>query len=217
MTPADPTTAHATELLPTPNNGTCGMDGQTQVVGSGGLSLAGRYRDTATTGLLSDLEAWCWDRTELDADLEHDPDSWNHPEDSRAFVDVHIEAITSELQRRDRLRLRPTAPAWPDRWPDLRTDAMAIKDALPIPAYLDRRKVALQQRGERLWARCPLPGHEEDTPSFVVYPGDRGWYCFGCQRGGDLFALHMYLTGDDNFATATTELAAEAFPPGLSR
>jgi len=31
--------------------------------------------------------------------------------------------------------------------------------------------------------RCPLPGHDDATPSFRVY--DRGFVCFGgCGRGG---------------------------------
>jgi hypothetical protein len=43
--------------------------------------------------------------------------------------------------------------------------------------------------GERWTARCPLPDHEDRTPSFVVYPGDGGWWCFGCDRGGDAVNL----------------------------
>ena len=31
---------------------------------------------------------------------------------------------------------------------------------------------------------CPL--HGEKTPSLKVYPGDRGWHCFGCHAGGDV-------------------------------
>jgi CHC2 zinc finger len=35
--------------------------------------------------------------------------------------------------------------------------------------------------------RCPLPDHEDRTPSCYVYPdAAAGWYCFGCDRGGSL-------------------------------
>lgn len=35
--------------------------------------------------------------------------------------------------------------------------------------------------------RCPLPGHEDRTPSFYCYPTpEAGTYCFGCGRGGSL-------------------------------
>lgn len=31
---------------------------------------------------------------------------------------------------------------------------------------------------------CPF--HGERTPSLKLYPNNRGWYCFGCQTGGDV-------------------------------
>ncbi len=35
--------------------------------------------------------------------------------------------------------------------------------------------------------RCPLPDHEDRTPSCYVYPeAEAGWYCYGCGRGGSL-------------------------------
>lgn len=43
---------------------------------------------------------------------------------------------------------------------------------------------------------CPL--HEEQTPSFVVYPEQGRWWCFGaCQTGGDVFKLVMLKEGLD--------------------
>jgi hypothetical protein len=44
--------------------------------------------------------------------------------------------------------------------------------------------------GARWRARCPLPGHEDHSPSFTVYLATNSWYCFGaCQRGGDVLDL----------------------------
>lgn len=43
---------------------------------------------------------------------------------------------------------------------------------------------------------CPLPGHDDATPSCQVYPdADRGWYCFGCGRGGRVYDLAALLAG----------------------
>lgn len=43
---------------------------------------------------------------------------------------------------------------------------------------------------------CPLPGHEDATPSMHVYPDpDRGWWCFGCERGGGVYQLAAILGG----------------------
>jgi hypothetical protein len=46
--------------------------------------------------------------------------------------------------------------------------------------------------GKEWVASCPLPDHLDRSPSFTVYAGDRGWFCFGCQRGGDVIELARY-------------------------
>lgn len=43
--------------------------------------------------------------------------------------------------------------------------------------------VALKRAGSNLKGLCPF--HSEKTPSFVVYPPDNSFYCFGCGIGGD--------------------------------
>lgn len=45
--------------------------------------------------------------------------------------------------------------------------------------------------------RCPLPGHDDRTPSFKVYESpDRGVWCFGgCQRGGTIYDFGALLWG----------------------
>jgi len=48
----------------------------------------------------------------------------------------------------------------------------------------------MRRMGERWVSRCPLPGHEDRSPSFTVYLATNSWYCFGaCQRGGDVVDL----------------------------
>lgn len=42
---------------------------------------------------------------------------------------------------------------------------------------------------------CPL--HDERTPSFHVYDGEKGWHCFSCGKGGDIFTLASLLWGID--------------------
>ena len=41
----------------------------------------------------------------------------------------------------------------------------------------------LKRRGRTLSGLCPF--HSEKTPSFVVYPENGSFYCFGCGAGGD--------------------------------
>lgn len=50
--------------------------------------------------------------------------------------------------------------------------------------------VSVDRRGRAL---CPF--HTEDTPSCRFYPGDRGFYCFGCGAGGDVLTFTERLLG----------------------
>lgn len=42
--------------------------------------------------------------------------------------------------------------------------------------------VSLKKNGSRYLGLCPF--HNEKTPSFVVYPNTKSFYCFGCGAGG---------------------------------
>ena len=68
----------------------------------------------------------------------------------------------------------------------------------------------LVERGRKLTARCPFPDHEDPNPSLSIKEDQRLWHCFGCQRGGDVFSLHMFLEGHEDFARAIDELQEDA-------
>jgi hypothetical protein len=90
-----------------------------------------------------------------------------------------------------------------------RTVIEEAKAAVPTVDLADRLCGPGQLRrigGERWTALCPLPGHDEKTPSFVVYPGDRGWWCYGCQRGGDVVDLARFARGIDRADEAAAEV-----------
>jgi hypothetical protein len=42
--------------------------------------------------------------------------------------------------------------------------------------------------------KCQLPGHNDTSPSFAVYRKTNSFYCFGCQRGGNVvnFIKNLY-------------------------
>src|SRR2546429_3604636 len=44
--------------------------------------------------------------------------------------------------------------------------------------------VRLTKRSKDYWGLCPF--HQEDSPSFHVNPQRQSWYCFGCDRRGDV-------------------------------
>ena len=84
----------------------------------------------------------------------------------------------------------------------------AAKEAVPAIDLADRLCGPCQMRriGEKWTARCPLPDHEDRSPSFVVYPGDGGWWCYGCQRGGDVVDLARLAWGIDRADVAAAEV-----------
>ena len=45
------------------------------------------------------------------------------------------------------------------------------------------------------WALCPIHG-ERGHPSLFL-SADRGWYCYGCHRGGDAIRLYQDVLGMD--------------------
>ncbi|HZQ05857.1 MAG TPA: CHC2 zinc finger domain-containing protein [Anaerolineae bacterium] len=84
-----------------------------------------------------------------------------------------------------------------------------VRAANPIE-HVAARYTQLMHAGRLLKARCPL--HEENTPSFVVYPEQGRWWCYGaCQTGGDVFKLVMLKEGLD-FKSAVQFLNAGASP-----
>lgn len=42
---------------------------------------------------------------------------------------------------------------------------------------------------------CQCPLHGEKTGSLKLYPGRRGWYCYGCHKGGSVIDLVMEYYG----------------------
>jgi len=85
----------------------------------------------------------------------------------------------------------------------------AICDAVPIEEVA-RRYTNLEPFGGRAWftGRCPLPDHEDKTPSFYIYPPGR-YHCYGCGRNGDVVDLEFYCGDYAELGEAMISLAVE--------
>ncbi len=66
------------------------------------------------------------------------------------------------------------------------TPVELIKEKLDVATVI-RGYIELAPAGRNFKARCPF--HGEKTPSFVVTPDRGSWKCFGCGKGGDIFAF----------------------------
>ena len=67
--------------------------------------------------------------------------------------------------------------------------------------------VRLEKSGVHYKACCPF--HQERTPSFMVNEEKNMWHCFGCGKGGDVFAFVMEMEGLD-FRESLVMLAEKA-------
>jgi hypothetical protein len=50
--------------------------------------------------------------------------------------------------------------------------------------------------------QCPLPDHEDKTPSFTVNSEKNVWFCHGCLRGGDVVELARFAWGYEKHEVA---------------
>ncbi|MAG14205.1 MAG: DNA primase [Spirochaetales bacterium] len=67
--------------------------------------------------------------------------------------------------------------------------------------------VRLERKGGRYWGLCPF--HNEKTPSFTILPDGRGFYCFGCQKGGSIYTFLQEIE-NISFPEAAEMLAEKA-------
>jgi len=85
----------------------------------------------------------------------------------------------------------------------------AVRGAVPVEEVA-RRYTELRPLGGQAWftGRCPLPDHEDKSPSFYIYPPGR-WWCYGCGRGGDVVDLEFFCGDYGELWEAMITLAVE--------
>jgi CHC2 zinc finger len=73
----------------------------------------------------------------------------------------------------------------------------AAKEAVPVFDLADRltEPGGLRRVGKEWVGRCPLPDHEDRSPSFTVNPEKNLWFCHGCLRGGGVVELYRLAQG----------------------
>jgi DNA primase len=89
---------------------------------------------------------------------------------------------------------------------DNREQIEQIRDRLDIVNVI-QRYVRLKKAGRNYTGLCPF--HNEKTPSFSVNPELQIFKCFGCGKGGDLFAFIQEIEKID-FPETLEKLATEA-------
>src|SRR5271154_5741713 len=69
----------------------------------------------------------------------------------------------------------------------------SIRAAIRLEDVIGER-IPLRRSGRVLVGRCPWHDSKSGR-SFVVYPGQQTWRCWGCAVGGDVFSFFMRFAG----------------------
>ncbi len=119
----------------------------------------------------------------------------------REYLGHRLRALEDHLVKR-----RPQVPGQAPVTVDLVAE---LKRRLDIEGVLSRY-VALRSFGPHPSFACPVHGDGRDrSPSGVVYPKEGRYWCFGCNRGGDVLEAVQHFQRVD-FRTALELLAREA-------
>jgi hypothetical protein len=75
----------------------------------------------------------------------------------------------------------------------------AAKEAVPVIDLADRLcgPSGLRRVGKEWVGHCPLPKHEDRSPSFTANPKKNVFFCHGCLQGGDVVELARLAWGYD--------------------
>jgi DNA primase len=88
-----------------------------------------------------------------------------------------------------------------------------VRDAVDFVELVSARTDLRRAGPARYEGLCPF--HEERTPSFGIDPGQKVYYCFGCQASGDLFTFVQETEGVD--FKGALELLGERYGIELQR
>lgn len=169
-------------------------------------SLDLRFVPTRT--LLDDLDGWRWTLSEIDAA----PESWDHAASTAAYVQVKIDLVQEEIDRRKAVMTNRHAPDWPKDVKSRRAEVADLKRRMPIAEVIEHyAPVVFRQQGKHLVCSCPFLHHRDDgTASFTVYVEQQSFYCFGCCVGGDVFEFLRHYLALSHFPEAVDVLRAMA-------
>lgn len=99
-------------------------------------------------------------------------------------------------------------PGWKSPTPRTARRPRAVDGGLGLTPEVYVQRLTGQAVGRSRKVRCPM--HEDSTPSLHVYPDtERGWFCFGCGRGGTVIDLAAGIWGRETSGRAYGALRAD--------
>ena len=169
--------------------------------------LSGWHRRMPTDELIDRIEMYAWSGEGCRDD------------DCRSRYRALGADATDIVRRREAVR-RGLGVDGPIQRERLRERFDNAKRAISVTEVLFERGVNVSswREGKGYKIPCPLGIHTDSSPSFHVYDGDRGWYCYGCHQGGSIIDLIMLLDKTDSPREALDALQTiwrDQRPPGV--
>jgi hypothetical protein len=124
------------------------------------------------------------------------------------FYANEMDAIERRIRRFKRdARLKYTWPAR-SKYDDMLQVGQEMKSRYPLERFIQDHVLQcdLRKTGDSWLGNCPIPTHDDTTPSFRVYDSIR-FHCFGCQTSGDIFDLIGLVYGIERFSDRLEYLA----------
>lgn len=121
---------------------------------------------------------------------EHPEDRFPHQEYAKACLEA-LKIVRSQRPNPQPIRGRINVEEL-----KARTDIVEVVE----------RYTTLRKAGKNFTGCCPI--HGDKHPSLTVYPDQQSWYCYGCNRGGDVIAFVQAVENTD-FRGATTILGGQ--------
>jgi len=121
--------------------------------------------------------------------IKDDFTRWFWKEAYKSFVNPRFIEAIEQLARLERLQILTADTKHSKNIVGFEQKKEIAKQTPILSLYFFQK---LRKLGSRYTALCPF--HNEDTPSFIIYP-DNSFYCFGCQAHGDAIDFIKLIKG----------------------
>jgi DNA primase len=96
----------------------------------------------------------------------------------------------------------------------MRIDFAAVRERHPLATVAQRTGYPIADGGGDVFVGCPMPDHDDRTPSMLLHLEDGRYHCFGCGASGDVvqWVRDIYRV-DAREAVELLDSTSERFPP----
>jgi hypothetical protein len=147
------------------------------------------------------LDVFLWENIkELEEARNRGEPLWSEFSKRYNFLIERIESISSLIEFLETYKKIPEKTDFTEERENFRNKVKKVL-SLDIDRVIENEFGVKIPRGEPAMIRCQLPNHDDKEPSFAIYKRTNSFYCFGCQRGGNVINfIKSFLKMDFNEA-----------------